>query len=159
MLGYLACLVQWGLFSQVYISFLPVCHTHEDVDQYFSKVAGYLRTHDAFDREGIVAAAKTYHPNWAGDDFEVHTDHVESAANISKWLNKKLTKFSCHIYFFQQYRIRRTRDSPPSLVCMGNQCLRQWTEVKIKMFLILCFGGVTLGCVSHIYDFWVKQST
>ena len=31
MLGYLACLVAWGVCRQVIISFLPVGHTHEDI--------------------------------------------------------------------------------------------------------------------------------
>ena len=31
MLGYLACLVAWGVVRQVIVSFLPVGHTHEDI--------------------------------------------------------------------------------------------------------------------------------
>ena len=31
MIGYLACLVAWGVVRQVVISFLPVGHTHEDI--------------------------------------------------------------------------------------------------------------------------------
>ena len=31
MLGYLACLVAWGVCRQVIVSFLPVGHTHEDI--------------------------------------------------------------------------------------------------------------------------------
>src|SRR5688572_25110101 len=30
-IGYAACLVSWGLFQRVLISFLPVAHTHEDI--------------------------------------------------------------------------------------------------------------------------------
>ena len=30
-IGYCACLVQWGLADKVVVSFLPVGHTHEDV--------------------------------------------------------------------------------------------------------------------------------
>lgn len=107
MIGYLACMVQWHLFSQVYMSFLPVGHTHEDVDQFFSKIAGHLRTNDAYDRNDIVNAAKDFHPHWAPNDFFCHTDHVENAANISTWLETKLSLFSCHVKSFQQYRIRR----------------------------------------------------
>ena len=31
MLGYLACLVAWGVVREVVLSFLPVGHTHEDI--------------------------------------------------------------------------------------------------------------------------------
>ena len=33
-LGYLACLVAWGVCRQVILSFLPVGHTHEDIGTY-----------------------------------------------------------------------------------------------------------------------------
>ena len=106
MFGYLGCLVQWGLFAHVSLSFLPVGHTHEDIDQFFSKISGYLRTHDAYDREGVVHAATHFRPSWARDDFFCHTGHVDCAANISEWLDTKLSKFTCNVKVFSQYRLR-----------------------------------------------------
>lgn len=38
-LSYLATLVEAGVFSNIYVSFLPVGHTHADIDQYFSVIA------------------------------------------------------------------------------------------------------------------------
>ena len=35
MIGYLGCLVEWGVVDKVVVSFLPVGHTHEDVGNYF----------------------------------------------------------------------------------------------------------------------------
>ena len=80
MIGYLACLVKWHVFSQVYLSFLPVGHTHEDVDQYFSKIAGHLRTNDAYDRNDIANAAKCFTPHWAP---KCHTEHVECSQHLN----------------------------------------------------------------------------
>lgn len=37
MIGWLAYLVQLGLFRVIVVSFLPVGHTHEDIDQMFSR--------------------------------------------------------------------------------------------------------------------------
>ncbi len=42
-IGYCAWLVQRGVFTSVKISFLPVGHTHEDIDQVFSRVHIKLR--------------------------------------------------------------------------------------------------------------------
>ena len=45
--GYLGLLVQRKVFKEVILSFLPVGHTHEDIDQMFSKFSAYLKGHDA----------------------------------------------------------------------------------------------------------------
>mgnify|MGYP001568344885 CR=1 FL=1 len=45
-LAYLAYLVKQRMFSEVELSFLPVGHTHEDVDQMFSKFSAYFRGHN-----------------------------------------------------------------------------------------------------------------
>ena len=39
MLAYLGSLVDSGVFKRVVLSFLPVGHTHEDIDQMFSKIS------------------------------------------------------------------------------------------------------------------------
>ena len=36
-----------GVFDDVEVSFLPKGHTHEDIDQSFSRTSSRLRTHDA----------------------------------------------------------------------------------------------------------------
>jgi hypothetical protein len=47
LMGYLAYLVQRKIFAKVIVSFLPVGHTHEDIDQFFSRLSVHLRSHDA----------------------------------------------------------------------------------------------------------------
>lgn len=37
MFGFLGYLVQLGVFKVIVVSFLPVGHTHEDIDQMFSR--------------------------------------------------------------------------------------------------------------------------
>ena len=46
-LMFCACLVQLGVFKKVKISFLPVGHTHEDIDQMFSRFSIALRAKGA----------------------------------------------------------------------------------------------------------------
>jgi hypothetical protein len=45
--GFCELLVHYGTVTKFVISFLPVGHTHEDIDQFFSRIAEYLRKHDA----------------------------------------------------------------------------------------------------------------
>ena len=47
LVAYLAMLVKNGVFREVYLNFLPVGHTHEDIDQFFSRVSVFTRRHDA----------------------------------------------------------------------------------------------------------------
>ena len=61
-LAYLSWLVQRGVFHTIELSFLPVGHTHEDIDQLFSRLAVYLRSHDAIDRTMLYAGiVKAFH--------------------------------------------------------------------------------------------------
>ena len=41
--AYLKSLVDCGLFDHIYLNFLPVGHTHCDIDQLFSRVATFLK--------------------------------------------------------------------------------------------------------------------
>ena len=82
-LAYLALLVAWGVFAEVVLSFLPVGHTHEDIDQMFSRIASWLRKNNATSRigfrEAIIAGFKG---KWSG---KVVAGDIERAANVSDW--------------------------------------------------------------------------
>ena len=41
--GFLSLLVECGVFKSIEVSYLPVGHTHEDIDQFFSRVSVWLR--------------------------------------------------------------------------------------------------------------------
>jgi hypothetical protein len=41
--GYLSLLIEYGVFISIEVSYLPVGHTHEDIDQFFSRIAVWLR--------------------------------------------------------------------------------------------------------------------
>lgn len=45
--GFLEYLVHHGVFKHIFVGFLPVGHTHEDIDQAFSRTADRLRSNDA----------------------------------------------------------------------------------------------------------------
>ncbi len=47
LLSYMESLVRWKLFKEVEVAFLPVGHTHEDIDQAFSTTSNRLRQNNA----------------------------------------------------------------------------------------------------------------
>ena len=55
--AFLAMLVHHSVFDKVLVSFLPVGHTHEDIDQMFSCFADYLRGHNARSRAEMADAS------------------------------------------------------------------------------------------------------
>ena len=66
--GYFLGLVESGCFDTVVVSFLLVGHTHEDVDQVFSRISEYLSTRsiyslDEFDEYVKAAVHSTKSPN------------------------------------------------------------------------------------------------
>ena len=86
--GWLACLVEWHVFDEVQLSFLPVGHTHEDIDQFFSRLAVYLRHHDSTCRHDMSVAIKSC---YLQPGCRVpHVIHRDTAANISDWLEPQL---------------------------------------------------------------------
>ena len=54
LLSYLELLVGIGVFRDVQVSFLPVVHTHEDIDQAFSTLVRNLRTTDAHPLRDLI---------------------------------------------------------------------------------------------------------
>jgi hypothetical protein len=89
LIAYLGLLVGWDVFEEVILSFLPVGHTHEDIDQLFSRIAVFLRKNDARARQEFHEAFCTAcaSKKW-GDDVipeAVHTqaESMPYAANFS----------------------------------------------------------------------------
>ncbi len=86
-IAYLGLLVGWDVFEEVILSFLPVGHTHEDIDQLFSRIATYLRRHDARARQEFHEAfchscrSKT----WGNGPEAVHSfsESIDYCANFS----------------------------------------------------------------------------
>jgi hypothetical protein len=99
MLGWMAVLVRWGIFRDVVISFLPVGHTHEDIDQFFSRLAVYLHKNDARSRDEFVECMKRAYKSATkklSKSFRMKCGarpvggHIETAANLSDWLDRYL---------------------------------------------------------------------
>ena len=62
------CMVEAGSFKTITFGFLPVGHTHQDIDQLFSVIAQYLKQSEAHSCEQLIAActaAFTVYPVWS----------------------------------------------------------------------------------------------
>jgi hypothetical protein len=80
--AYLGLLVRYGVFQKIVVSFLPVGHTHEDIDQVFSRFAVALRQVNVWNRQELAELlADAYHYL----NMPTTMDHIEACANISEW--------------------------------------------------------------------------
>jgi hypothetical protein len=91
-LGYIGYLVERGVFEDAKVSFLPVGHTHEDIDQIFSRLAVYLRKHDCRNQEELLECLQEAFTPKHG--HRVQVGHLTTVANISDWIKPYLTSMS-----------------------------------------------------------------
>jgi hypothetical protein len=83
LMAYLAFLVQMGVIKQAYCNFLPVGHTHEDIDQFFSRVSVFCRHHNAPDVETLLWCIRSSFKKRGRHPIVAAWDTV---ANISEYL-------------------------------------------------------------------------
>jgi len=121
-LGYLEFLVMKGVFVEANASFLPVGHTHEDIDQMFSRTSTHLRVHDAVTLEDMAhELRRSFTPNPS-------VSVIKQVANFSgllssrKYVKKSLPSFTQFRYF------KFTRSSQG-----GNNTLPFQISLSVKM--------------------------
>lgn len=98
-MAYLESLVSWGMFKEVIAAFLPVGHTHEDIDQAFSCTSRRLRTNDAITLEDLQSELKHVY------NEETKVISMEKIANFSglcenENILNKIPPFS-HLRYFK----------------------------------------------------------
>lgn len=96
--SYLESLVTWRLFDDVQASFLPVGHTHEDIDQTFSRTAERLRSNDAITLGDLQYQLRQTYNN------ETSVTSMSSVANWSGLCEnerclRRVSQFSQYRYF------------------------------------------------------------
>ena len=89
-LAFCCYLVQLGLFKKIKIGFLMVGHTHEDVDQVFSRFSSWLNRHAAITLDKLINGfSDSYTPKPRGYI-------VEHIFDITSWLTPYLNTMSMH---------------------------------------------------------------
>jgi hypothetical protein len=111
LMAYLSLLVEHGVFDEVRVNFLPKGHTHEDVDQLFSRLGVLLRTQDAWDHGQILEAARKidvskYGPT-DGSRKSAFVYHLDTIANFSEWVSDKIKPLPDGIMQWNAFRIHR----------------------------------------------------
>lgn len=88
MIGFLAALVQAGVFKKVVLSFLPKGHTHEDIDQLFSRIAVAMKCRDARSIEELASIIRTCYTDAEGRRLRVM--NVDAVSNFSDFIDSYL---------------------------------------------------------------------
>jgi hypothetical protein len=95
------CLVMWGTFKKVKISFLPIGHTHDDCDQCFSCLNKKFKTVDMMTLDDLTATCKEAYK----DQPEVV--HLSNMANWTSLLEPILAKHVAGISKPRCFRVQR----------------------------------------------------
>jgi hypothetical protein len=102
--AFLALLVEHGVFERIYVCFLPVGHTHEDIDQMFSRFAIALRQRNMLSRQDmidVIRAAYLY------EGAPCRVKLWDRIANISDWLKPHI-KIPDGVTKFRHFRVSRS---------------------------------------------------
>jgi hypothetical protein len=111
-MAFLALLVHHNVFKEIIVGHLPVGHTHEDIDQLFSRLAVYLRFNDALSREAMAECCRRA---YIGKDGTVpHVEHWETVGNLSGWFKGKLNKIR-KVTKYHQFRLQRSAQKPDEI--------------------------------------------
>jgi hypothetical protein len=112
-LAFLALLVEHGIFERIYICFLPVGHTHEDIDQMFSRIAMALRGRNMLDRaemQRVIEQAYTF------EGMEPKVVHWTTIGNLRDWLEPHIT-LPKGVTKFRHFRVSRTETNKVMIQC------------------------------------------
>lgn len=147
-LGYLESLVRLGVFKEVHVSFLPIGHTHSDIDQCFSRTSQRLKHHDAVTMDDLVTELRAaYRPQPVVSRI-LHVANYSGLCEKERCL-RKVPPFS-HFRYFKFLRNSSTPVSPREsfnttcLVRVG--CNDDWEELPNKSGKNKPGKGFLLNC-------------
>ena len=114
--SYLALLVHWGIFKRVKVSYLPVGHTHEDIDQMFSRLSVAMRRRQA--RSWLELKTVLEQAYSDRDGRRLIVEHMGNLPDCSGWIDKQLqgvvnyvidtpSRRSLELYGYRQWLITK----------------------------------------------------
>ncbi len=123
--SYIESLIRWKLFHEVVVAFLPVGHTHEDIDQTFSRTSDRLRCNDAITLSDLHDELR-----------QVYNDKTTVCAmsNVVNWSGLcEKEKCLTNLKNFSKYRYFKFFKSPESesVSCMIKvNVTDDWIDIK-----------------------------
>ena len=106
---FLYLLVHHGVFDRIIITYLPVGHTHEDIDQMFSRFAIALRQFNAVTRTEM---GNVLEDAFFFNELPTIVVHMDTCANISGWienLTECKTKGTPECMAHRHFRFRKDK--------------------------------------------------
>ena len=104
LLGYACWLVQEGIFLKVKINYLLVGHTHENIDQFFSRLSVSLQSQRAFTLDQMMDVVKTC-------STPMPVQHVVTEmTDVKTWLDAANVGGSHNIKKSHIFRIKKNED-------------------------------------------------
>jgi hypothetical protein len=106
LMGILGYLVLVGVADKFIVSFLPVGHTHEDIDQLFSRLVIALMCRDARSVQELMEIIQSAYSDKQGRHTE--TEEISSINNYSDWICQYLDESAfVGITKFRQFVIKK----------------------------------------------------
>ena len=124
--AYCAWLIYVGTFKKIIVSFLPVGHTHEDIDQLFSRIAIHLRQSDALSRADLaLCVQRAFSKSWLLNSHPVVL-HLDRATNFSDYITPFIGKTRLRNHSkFSQFKIWSHPDT-----CVPVMAVKKWCGVR-----------------------------
>ncbi len=123
--SYIESLIRWKLFDEVMVAFLPVGHTHEDIDQTFSRTSDRLRCNDAVTLSDLHEELR-----------HVYNDKTTVCAmnNVVNWSGLcEIEKCLTNVKHFSKYRYFKffRSEATDSISCMIRvNVTDDWSDIK-----------------------------
>jgi hypothetical protein len=127
-MAYLHSLVDAGVFKKIIVSFLPVGHTHEDIDQFFSVLAKALKHRNCYTREDLADIIANVLPKHDGFKHPVHVEMMDHIVNYSGFVEGRV-KMPAGITWWNQFRFFKHEDGVVQLQCRESTLEGPWGGV------------------------------
>ncbi|XP_071821925.1 uncharacterized protein [Apostichopus japonicus] len=137
LLSFCSLLVELKIFRVVTVHFLPVGHTHEDVDQMFSCIARALKKQNTYTYQELSSFIK------ASFTPAIEVEEIQHNLNVKEWLTPHLSgSFANHskpLWFEFTYqngraemRYKMWHQDPWQPETCGLHCLKSMPDLSIK---------------------------
>jgi hypothetical protein len=141
--AFLSLLVRQNVFEEIYMKFLPKGHTHDNVDQVFSRLSVYLRRHNVMNRNAFAKAIRRAYRNKRGQRAKVI--QWSTIGNVSGWMEeigvKELTGVQREKW--RNFRFRKIRGKTRMQVRSNLRVVAgdEWRGTKDGSAFYDCFRG------------------